>query len=137
MSNIITLMDQLLDDSFRPLSVRGITKSSLNPALNVSEFKDHYKVSAAIPGIDSDKVKVELRENILNISYEHQDNKQDKDEEVLREEYSYYSFSRSVSLPKDIDQSSIKASSKKGMLYITINKIPESAPKVIQIEKHD
>jgi len=130
-------MDQLLDDSFHPFNVYGKRKSNYSPALNVAEYKDSYKVSVAIPGIDSDKVKVEIRDNILNISYQHEDTKKDQEEEILREEYSYFSFSRSVALPKDVDQSSVKASSKKGMLYITINKIPESKPTIIQIEKHD
>ncbi len=137
MSNIISLMDQLIDDNFQPLNFRVSPKFISNPAVNVTEHKDKYEVSVAIPGIDSDKVKIEIRENILNFSYQHEEAKEDKESEVLRQEYSHFTFSRSIAMPKDIDTNSVKASSKKGILYITINKIPQSQPKVIKIEKHD
>ncbi|MEI6728014.1 MAG: Hsp20/alpha crystallin family protein [bacterium] len=135
-NNILTLMDQFFDDTFRPVGGTIVRSLGSTPALNVKEFDDTYEVSLTIPGIDPNKVKIELQQKVLNVSYEHSNESQEKDSEgdLLRQEYSHYSFSRSVALPKNVDEDGVEAKSSKGILTITIKKIPEAKPKTVSIQ---
>jgi HSP20 family protein len=105
------------------------------PALNVREYADRYEVSLAAPGIDPQKVKIELKENILTISYEDKKEQAHQEGDLIRQEYSeYINFTRSLSLPKDVDSESIKAKYTRGILHIHITKLPEAQPKTISVE---
>ncbi len=134
-TNLLSLIDQFFDEGIRPIAYtlgRPITNS---PALNIKEREDHYEVSLAVPGIDPQKVKVEIKENILTISFEDKKEEINKDGDMIRQEYhEYVSFSRSLSLPKTVDSNSIKAKYNRGILTINITKIPEAQPKTINVE---
>ncbi len=135
-SNLLTLMDSFFDD-FRPVVASSVSRAvSTAPALNVREYKDKYEISLTIPGIDSKKIKIELVDRLLNINYNHDDQVKEKTDagELIRQEYKHYSFTRSVSLPKNVDESSIEAESENGILKIKINKLPESQPKAVEIK---
>ncbi|MGL4758446.1 MAG: Hsp20/alpha crystallin family protein [Patescibacteria group bacterium] len=132
MSNLQTIMDSFFDD-VRPLVYRQASSLAL-PALNVKEFDDRYEISITIPGIDANKIKVELVEKVLNVSYDHTEEEKEKNTNLIREEFRHYSFNRSVNLPRMVDPSSVKATSKNGILSITIKKSPDAQPKVIEIE---
>lgn len=134
-NNLLSIMDQFFDDGVRPVAYnlgRGLVSA---PSLNVKEMKDRYEINVAVPGIDASKAKVELKENILTISY--QDKVEDvvKDGDMVRQEYSeYVSFTRSLSLPKHVDPESIKAKYGKGILSVSVKKLPEAQPRSVNIE---
>jgi HSP20 family protein len=134
MSNLSTIMDSFLDD-VRPLVNRQVTLFGL-PALNVKEFGDKYEITMTIPGIDASKIKLEFIEKVLNISYTNEEDTQSNDGTMIREEYRTYSFARAITLAKNIDDNSVKASSKNGILTITVMKSAETHPKSINIEIH-
>ncbi len=135
-NNLLTLMDQFFDDAIRPIGPVLSRSFGSIPAINVVEHKDRFDISLTIPGIDANKVKVELHEKVLNISYDHEEETEDKNKkgEILRQEYSYFSFSRSLALPKNVDESTISAKASKGILNITVKKLPESQPKTVEIK---
>ena len=137
--NLVTLMDQIFDDSFRPLNSRITKYLGTAPALNVKEYKNRYEITLTIPGLEAGKIKIELDDKILNINYTHEEeeNQEAESGEILREEYSYYSFSRSVALPKNIEPDSVKAKSAKGILTITVHKHPETQPRAIEVDNQD
>jgi len=121
-------------DEFRPITNQVGRWVSTSPALNIQEYKDRYQISLALPGIDAGKVKIELNEQILTISYNHEEESEKEESDYLRYEYKASSFSRSVALPKHVDTDSIKASSARGVLSVVIHKSPESQPKTIEIK---
>ena len=128
-------MDQFFDDGVRPVAYSLGRNFSNAPALNVKEMKDRYEISLAVPGIDAGKAKVELKDNVLTISYEDKMEETYKEGDMVRQEYSeYVSFTRSLSLPKNVDENSIKAKYGRGILSIMINKLPEAQPKSVNIE---
>lgn len=137
--NIVTFMDQFFDEAFRPVVSGQVGRViGVNPALNVVEFEDRYEISLTIPGVELNNVKIELNQGSLDISYEHkEESKQEEKSQILRQEYSYYSFSRRVALPKDIDPDSLKAKYSKGLLVIKVSKTPQSQPKKILIETEE
>jgi HSP20 family protein len=131
-NQLINFVDTFFED-YRP--ALKVIYPTTSPSLNVKEMDDKYQISLTIPGLNPKDIKVNLTENVLSINYEHKDEqkKEDKDGKLLREEYRHYSFSRTVSLPKNIDADSIKADSKDGILTINVHKLPESQPKSVDI----
>ena len=133
MSNLLsTYFNNTLDDSwfYEPMSPSTHRAMSSLPAVNIEEKEDSYNIHMTIPGLDPNEVKVELQDHTLSISYSHE-KKDYGTTKILRQEYTHYSFSRSVTLPKNVDAESIEAKSEKGILKIEIKKLPETKPKTI------
>jgi len=134
-NNLLSLIDQFFDDNVRAMTYSLGRPLAALPALNVKEYADRYEVNLAAPGIDPQKVKIELKENILTISYEDKKEQAHQEGDLIRQEYSeYINFTRSLSLPKDVDSESIKAKYTRGILHIHITKLPEAQPKTISVE---
>lgn len=107
----------------------SLTNTTL-PAVNVKETKDDYLVSMAVPGMSKKDFKIDLKDNVLTISSEKKDEKKEDQENYTRREYSYQSFSRSFTLPKDVvNDEKIEAKYDNGELRITIPKKEEAKPK--------
>ena len=96
------------------------------PAVNITEHKDEYKVSLAAPGLKKDDFKIEVNGNILTISSEKEESKEDFDKKFTRKEYSYSSFSRSFTLPEEINQEKIEAKYEDGVLKISLPRNEEA-----------
>ncbi len=141
-NNILTLMDQFFDDSFMP-ATRRVTTSFFGsvPAINVKEFKDRYEITLTTPGIDIDKANIELHQKILSVNYENTKTEKDENPEqgnLLRQEYTeHFAFSRSIALPKNVDEESVQATYKKGIMTITVKKLPEEQPKKVNIKEEN
>jgi HSP20 family protein len=131
-NNLLTIMDSFFED-VRPYVYRQATSLAL-PALNIKELDDKYEITMTIPGINSSDVALQLNDNILKVTYNHKEETTDNNAIIIREEYKHYSFTRSVTLPKNVDNQSVKANSKNGILTILISKIPEVKPQNIEIE---
>lgn len=70
------------------------------PAVNVIENEDEFKIELAAPGMTKDDFKINLEGNILTISSEKKEEKEDKKQNYTRREFSYLSFQRSFTLPE-------------------------------------
>ena len=102
------------------------------PAVNIIEKDDEYMVELAAPGMKKKDFNVELEEQVLTISYEKKEEKEDKDEEgrFAKREFNYTSFSRSFVLPKSIESEKIKGEYKDGVLKLIIPKKEEAKHKM-------
>lgn len=96
------------------------------PAVNVIENKNSYKVTLAAPGLKKDDFKVEVVDNMVTISSEKEENKEEKDEKYSRKEYNYSSFCRSFTLPKEVNKDKIEATYEGGILNLVIPKTAEA-----------
>lgn len=108
------------------------------PAVNIKETNESYQVEVAAPGMLKSDFKVELEGNLLTISSEKRDEKEEVEgEKYTRREFSYQAFQRSFTLPKEVvDVDKIQAKYKDGMLQLLIPKKEEAkqkAPRLIQI----
>jgi HSP20 family protein len=121
------------DDFFnRDVFQWGLTNSSSTnttiPAVNIMENKDGFMIEVAAPGMDKKDFQVKLDENVLTISSEKQESREEKndektDEHYTRREFSYQSFSRSFTLKKDlIDTEKIEAKYEAGVLRLSLPK---------------
>ena len=74
------------------------TNSSL-PMVNVKETADDFVIELAAPGMDKKDFKVNFKNNVITISSEKEDKKEEKNENYTRREFSYQSFQRSFTVP--------------------------------------
>ena len=132
------IFPSMLEDFFKPWSPwytnTGWDKQMTLPAVNISEGKENYKVSLAAPGLQKDDFKIDLKGNMLTISSEKEESKEDNDSRYTRREYSYSSFSRSFTLPEEVNQEKIEASYKDGVLHVTLPKKEDA--KKLTMSKH-
>jgi HSP20 family protein len=107
---------------------------TLVPAIDVSEHKNHVKISAELPGIDKKDLSVSMNGNTLIIKGEKKREHKSEEEGVTREERTYGSFYRAITMPPTIDTSKVEASYKDGVLSLTLPKKEEAKPKQIAID---
>ena len=127
----------LLDDFFKPWSEwfnGGLGRELTVPAVNITENKDDYRISVAAPGLKKNDFNIDVDGNMLTISSEKEESKQEKDEKYTRKEYSYSSFSRSFSLPEEVNQEKIEATYEDGVLKVMLPKKEEA--KKLAVSKH-
>lgn len=93
-----------------------------SPMVNVIENEKEYTLEVAAPGMNKKDFKIELNNNILNISSEKKEEKESKKENFMRREFSYSTFCRSFELPEEVDAENIKAKYEDGILTIGIPK---------------
>lgn len=104
-----------------------------SPAVNIKENENEFTVDVAAPGMNKEDFQVNLENDILTISSERKENKEDTNGNYTRKKYSYMSFKRSFTLPEGIvDSEKIKATYKNGELKINIPKL--EAAKLITVE---
>lgn len=125
-------MDDVFDRFLRNWDVfpssPSYTLSSLSPvpSLDVSETDKDVCIKAELPGMEQQDVKIEVNQNQLTLRGEKRSEKEDKDESYWMKEIAYGNFSRTLTLPFDIDPDKAKASFSKGILTLTIEKPHEA-----------
>ena len=117
-----TRFDRLFDE-WLDGSERGWT-----PPIDVVREDDHLVLRADLPGIKPEEVKIEVEDDILTVSGEHRESKEEKDENYVRRERRYGSFSRSMALPEGVDAKRITATTHDGVIELTIP-LPKEAKK--------
>ena len=109
------------------------SKCSL-PRVDVRETKDEYVLDMELPGSTEKDVEINLKDRILSISSAKEDKKEEKvDGEWLIRERVSKSFSRSFTLPEDIDSEKVSAGFKNGLLTISIPRRAQSKARTIAI----
>jgi len=121
------LFPTFFDDFFRPFNDWvGMGRSITTPAVNIAENKNHFEVTVAAPGLKKSDFNLDIEGNMLTISCEKEERKEEKDERYTRKEYSYSSFSRSFTLPEEVIKEKIEAAYVDGVLHITLPKTEQA-----------
>ena len=74
----------------------------------------------AIVYLRKEDFKIDVNGNMLTISSKKEENKEEKDKRFTRKEYSYFSFSRSFTLPEEINKEKIETKYEDGVLKISM-----------------
>lgn len=96
------------------------------PAANVAETEDAFEVEFAIPGMNKEDFKISVENNILTVSAEKEEHKEEKEKNYTRKEFAYGSFTRSFSLPRTINHEKIAAGYDQGILKVSLPKKEEA-----------
>ncbi|WP_276370053.1 Hsp20/alpha crystallin family protein [Chryseolinea sp. H1M3-3] len=115
-----SLLSDFLDDekffNFPTVATRTI------PAVNVKESHKAYDVEVLAPGFNKDDFNISLENNMLTIAAENKKEEAKTDINYTRREFEYRSFSRSFSLPNNINEDGIDAKYENGILRLTLQK---------------
>lgn len=104
------------------------------PRVDIVETDREFTIKAEIPDVRKEDVKVTVDNGILTIKGERKQEKEEKNKKYHRVERWYGSFTRSFTLPDNVDESKITAAFKDGMLNLTIPKTEASKPKAIEVQ---
>jgi HSP20 family protein len=131
------VLPPFVDDFFKPWNDwfdNGFEKTLSVPAVNITENNGQYNVSIAAPGMKKDDFKISVEGDMLTISAEKEESKEDK--KYNRREYNYSSFSRSFTLPEEVKRDKIEAKYEDGVLNLILPKSEAAKvlPKTISVK---
>ena len=104
------------------------------PRVNIAETDKAFEIKAEIPEVNKEDVKVTVHNGVLTIQGERKLEKEEKGKKFHRVERLYGSFTRSFTLPANVDETKISALFKDGVLNLQIQKTEEAKPKSIEIK---
>jgi HSP20 family protein len=128
-----------LDDVFGapgvPSSIRSVAAGTL-PAVNVGRTPNSVEIYAFAPGLDASKIEVTLDRGVLRIAGERPSGIPEGSETltVYTRERSSGPFMRAISLPDDVDPSSVTASYRDGVLQVSVARRESAQPKRITVQ---
>lgn len=101
------------------------------PALDLSETENAVEVKMDAPGLKPEEIEIQVRGNLLTITGNKQEEREEKGKQFHRVERRQGSFSRSVTLPCEVVGSKAAAEYKDGVLNLTLPKTePVQAQKI-------
>jgi HSP20 family protein len=112
------------------------TPFALTPPIEAWVDKDtkKYHLRMALPGIDPNKVDLNLQGNMLTISAERKASRETKDVDYLYRELSYGTFRRTLTLPEGVETEKMNAEYNNGVLEITASMAAAALPRRIEIK---
>ena len=102
-------------------------------SVDVVERNDKYVIRADAPGMKPDEIKIEVEDNILTVSGEHEESEEEKKDRFVRRERRYGSFSRSIALPKGVTADQVEATQHDGVIEISFPKPQKEERKAVTI----
>jgi HSP20 family protein len=115
-SNII---DRFFNES---LSRSGGSAYSFVPKVDIVETDKAFELHVAVPGMNKDDFKIDLNDNFLTISGERKFTREKEENKFRSFETQYGTFSRSFSLPENVNVSAISAQYNNGILEVLVPK---------------
>ena len=132
-------MSERLNRVFSRPSLRNSGKENLTvadwmPTVDISETEGEYLIKAELPEVRKEDVKVTVENGVLTLQGERRQEKEEMGKRFHRVERSYGSFVRSFTLPESVDESSVKAEYKDGVLNLHLPKSEKVKPKAIDVK---
>ncbi|MBX2898189.1 MAG: Hsp20/alpha crystallin family protein [Cyclobacteriaceae bacterium] len=118
------LVDRFFNDS-----ITRAGGSTFVPKTDVVETPTAYEVHLAVPGLTKEDFNIEVNDNFLTVSGERKFQNEKKEKNFHAIETHYGSFSRSFTLPENVDATKINAKYNNGILELTI---PKDEKKVLK-----
>ena len=112
---------------------RGSFGRLFTPAVNIAENGNEITVTAEIPGMEKNDLDVSLTGDTLTIKGEKKVEHEEKSDNFHRFERSYGSFSRSLSLPCEVQHDKVDASYKNRVLTLKLPKAEHCRSKSVKI----
>jgi HSP20 family protein len=124
--------NRLFSESFRNQAEESAL-TTWAPAVDIYETPNELVVKADLPDVDEKDIDVRVENNLLTIRGERKFEKSVSEENYLRVERTYGTFSRSFSLPNTVNAEKIGAEYKSGVLTVTLPKREESKPRQVKV----
>ena len=121
-----TTLPSVFDDFLKPWNewfTKGndfFGRSLTIPSVNIAEDEKGYQVSLAAPGLKREDFKIDIDGNMITVSSEQEESKEEQEKKFTRREYNYTSFSRSFTLPDDVNREKVEAKYADGVLHLSL-----------------
>ena len=127
-------IDRMMSDFWNGNFSQALAPAFSGLKTDVIEQDDSYTLEADLPGFDKEDIHVDVKDDVLTVSAEHNDEKkEEKDGKYIRRERGYRSFKRSFRV-EGLNQEDIKAQYKNGVLTVTVPK-KESLPEKEDVKR--
>ena len=119
-----------------PRAFEGNAKNLFDwsPSVDISETEAEYLIRADLPAVKKEDVHITFDDGLLTISGERKQKTEEKNEKSHRVETLYGTFSRSFSLPDNVDAANIRAESKDGVITVRVAKARTEPKKPTEIK---
>ena len=124
---------------FRRVNGTGVNGDSVRSwalPLDVERDGDNFVVSASIPGVAPEDIKVTIDDGVLAIRGETKDESEAEDRGYLLRERRSGSFHRSLRLPEELDTEKAESEYRNGVLRITFQRLESKKSKVLDVKVH-
>lgn len=128
------LMDRLFDETFSRSGFAPASGDVLAVPMDVQAKDDEYVIYASLPGLKADDLDVEVLGNTVTVRGEIFAPPAEDKASWLLQERAYGKFSRSLSLPAELDATKVDASLDNGLLVLRLPKAEAAKPKAIKIK---
>jgi HSP20 family protein len=136
-NNLRQQMDRLFDDIVHEQPHLGIfAKTGENPwspAIELQETETELLLKAQLPGIKPENLDIQVSENAVFLSGEHQEETKTNEKGVFRSEFHYGQFKRVIPLPAVIKREQVKAEMVSGLLTLTMIKTTPALPNLVKV----
>jgi HSP20 family protein len=124
-------IDRFFGDHWTPVAREGEPVGAFfAPRVDVKDKQDHFEITAELPGVAKDDIRLTLVDGVLTLEAEvRQEDKEEKDGKVIRQERRYGKILRSFNLGGEVHEEDITANFTDGLLVLKAPKLEEVAPK--------
>lgn len=100
-----------------------------SPSINIAENDNEFTIELAAPGLDKKDFHVNVEDNRLVVSYEHKEENEEKgdDKNYIRREFKSSAFTKSFTLPDNVNADKISAKYHDGILDVSVPKVKEKS----------
>lgn len=113
-------MRERLDRLFEDITGVRHADGSWSMAMDVQRSDDTLTLRADVPGIEPGDIKITVEDGVLTVSGEHEESSEKDEDGYVRRERHYGSFRRTMALPPEAEADKIAATTKNGVVEITI-----------------
>ena len=128
-------MDDLFKDFFSDWDGGPFWSRTRWPALDIAEDENEFTIKAEVPGCKAEDIDISVHGNILTISGEKKQEKEEKGKGYRHTERSYGSFRRDVNLASEVDSNKVEATYKDGILSIKLPKTEKTKAVKIKVKE--
>lgn len=107
------------------------------PRTDIVETESNYLIEMELPGFAADRVNVEIKEGILEVSGEREKQDLEEGEKLVRRERALGKFARRFEFSTQVDAEKIGAEFKLGLLRLVVPKSEKELPRKIEIKVGD
>jgi len=138
MIDLLNRLEQRMGRVFEPFRSFdwevGEPSTAWVPPVDIVEEPETMKITAEIPGVKPEDVKVTVTDNLLTLSGTKFQVKEEKNAKLHRYERDYGAFERTFTLPATVNGKGIKATYADGLLTVSLPKVESAKPQTVSID---
>ncbi len=127
------LFNQFCAPAPRSEGEEEVAEATWAPAVDVKESDEALTVYVELPGVEKKDIAISLEDNVLTVTGQRTQSRDEDKESYHRVERTYGKFRRSFRLPANVEGDKVAAEFKDGVLSVEIPKAAEAKPRQIEI----